>query len=179
MVCTGNICRSPYLERLLAHELVGTDIVVASAGTGALVDAPIDPDSASRLVAAGGNPDGFAARQVTRPIVADADLVIGATREHLSSIVPLHPRALRYAFALTDLGDLLAAVTPAEIEAAAGDNRVAKVAAAAIAKRGIVNPRLPENSGIIDPYRRPAEIFDQMVAEINASLPPVLQALRG
>ncbi|KGN34005.1 hypothetical protein N798_05020 [Knoellia flava TL1] len=116
---------------------------------------------------------------MTPEIVARADLVIGATREHLSAVVPLHPRALRYAFALHDLGDLLSVVTESDIFAAPGDNRVAKVAAAAITKRGIVNPRLPEESGIVDPFRRDPRVFDQMVQEIAASLPVVVTALRG
>ena len=116
---------------------------------------------------------------MTREIVAEADLVIGATREHLSAVVPLHPRALRYSFALVDLGDLLSAVTEQDVAAAPGSNRVAKVAAAAITKRGIVNPRLPEESGIVDPFRRDAAVFDQMVDEIAGSLPVVVAALRG
>ena len=93
VVCTGNICRSPYLERVLEHELAGTGISVSSAGTGALVGSPIDPESASRLRATGADADGFAARQVTRELVAGADLIIGATREHISEVVPLYPRA--------------------------------------------------------------------------------------
>ena len=179
VVCTGNVCRSPYLERVLAHELAGTGIAVSSAGPGALVSAPMDPQSARRLVAAGASPEGFLAQQITRDMVAAADLVIAATREHLSEVVPLHPRALRYSFALRDLGDLLAVVTPEEIAAAPGDNRVARVAAAAISKRGIVNPRLLEDSGVIDPFRRGPEVFDQMADEIADSLPAVVAALRS
>ncbi|MFC7491477.1 MULTISPECIES: low molecular weight phosphatase family protein [unclassified Knoellia] len=179
IVCTGNICRSPYIERVLAQELAGTGVTVASAGTGALVGAPIDPQSASRLESVGADAKGFAAQPVTRELVAGADLVITATRDHLSQVVPLHPRALRYGFALHDLGDLLAAVTPAEIDAAKGDNHVARVAAAAIAKRGVVNPRLPKDSGVVDPYRQPPQVFDQMVVEISTSLPAVVKALRG
>lgn len=179
VVCTGNICRSPYIERVLAHELAGTGISVSSAGTGALVGAPIDPESAVRLRAVGADADNYAARQVTREIVASSDLIIAATREHLSQVVPIHPRALRYGFALHDLGDLLAAVTPEEIAAAPGDNHVAKVAAAAIAKRGVVAPRLPADSSIVDPFRRQPQVFDQMVAEISSSLPAVVKALRG
>lgn len=179
VVCTGNVCRSPYIERVLAHELAGTGITVSSAGSGALVGEAVDLESASRITQAGARPDDFAARQITRELVAEADLVIGATREHLSSVVPLHPRALRYSFALHDLGDLLAEVSEQEIAAAPGANRVAKVAAAAIAKRGIVNPRLLERSGIVDPYRRGAAVFDQMVDEVGQSLPAVVSALRG
>lgn len=179
VVCTGNICRSPYIERVLAHELAGTGISVSSAGSGALVGAPVDPQAASLITAAGGNPDGFVARQLTREMVADADLIVTATRDHLSQVVPLHPRALRYGFAMLDLGDLLAAATPEQIEATEGQNRVAKVAAAAIAKRGLVNPRLPKDSGIVDPFRQPAQVFDQMVTEIASSLPAVVRALRA
>lgn len=179
VVCTGNVCRSPYVERILEHQLDGTGISVSSAGTGALIGAPIDPESARRIRAAGGNPDGFAARQISREIVAGADLVIGATREHLSAVVPLHPRALRYAFALHDLADLLSSASESEIAAARGDNRVAKVASAAIAKRGTVNPRLPADSAIVDPYRQDSRVFDQMVHEIATSLPAVVAALRG
>lgn len=179
IVCTGNVCRSPYIERVLAHELAGTGITVSSAGTGALVGSPVDAQSASRIAGVGALADGFAARQITRDIVAEADLVISATRDHLSAVVPLHPRALRYSFALHDLGDLLAEVSEADIEAAPGANRVAKVAAAAIAKRGTVNPRLPEESGIIDPFRRDAPVFDQMVDEVSQSLPAVVSALKG
>ena len=179
IICTGNVCRSPYIERVMAQQLAGTGIAVSSAGTGALVGSPIDAESASRITGVGALADGFAARQIARDIVAEADLVISATREHLSSVVPLHPRALRYSFALPDLGDLLAQVSEADIEAAPGANRVAKVAAAAIAKRGIVNPRLPEESGIVDPFRCDAPVFDQMVDEVSQFLPAVVSALRG
>ena len=179
VVCTGNVCRSPYIERALARELAGTGITVSSAGTGALVGAPIDPESARRLGALGVSSEAFAARQLTRDMVAASDLIIGATRQHLSEVVPLHPRALRYSFALHDLGDLLAACTERDIAAAPGSNRVAKVAAAAITKRGIVAPRLLADSGIVDPFRQKPEVFDQMVNEIGMSLPTVAAALRG
>ena len=120
VVCTGNVCRSPYVERLLTHALRDTAVVVRSAGTGALVGAPVDPGSAVRLEAAGAEPGGFAARQLEPRDVAEADLVLAATRQHLSSVVPLHPAALRYGFALRDLADLLSAVEFTEIDRGPG-----------------------------------------------------------
>ncbi|GMA87571.1 hypothetical protein GCM10025868_28210 [Angustibacter aerolatus] len=47
VVCTGNVCRSPLVERLLRQRL-GTDAVdVSSAGTQALVGEPMtDPAAA-------------------------------------------------------------------------------------------------------------------------------------
>ena len=179
VVCTGNICRSPYIERLLAHELGGTGITVSSAGTGALVGNPVDPGSVSLLTASGVNAQDFAARQITTDMVREADLVIGATREHLGPVVQLAPRALRYSFALTDLSDLLDEVSDHDIDVAAGDNRVAKVAAAAISRRGTVNPRRPEESGIVDPFRRDTTVFTRMASQVGDSLPVIVEALRG
>lgn len=179
VVCTGNVCRSPYVERLLTHALRDTAVVVRSAGTGALVGAPVDPGSAVRLEAAGAEPGGFAARQLEPRDVAEADLVLAATRQHLSSVVPLHPAALRYGFALRDLADLLSAVEFTEIDQAPGATRVARVAAAAIGARGRVAPRAEEDSGIVDPFRRGPDVFDQMAREVGESLPVLVRAIRG
>ncbi len=179
VVCTGNICRSPYVERLLAHALRDTAVVVRSAGTGALVGAPVDRSSALRIEAAGADPGGFVARQVQARHVMDADLVLAATRQHLASVVPLHPAALRYSFALRDLPDLLWALGDTEIEAAPGGTRVARVAAAATRARGRVAPRAAEDSGVVDPFRRGPEVFDQMVREVDECLPVLIRAIRG
>ena len=47
-VCTGNICRSPAVERLLTRKL-GPTVSVSSAGTHALVGHPIAEPMASLL----------------------------------------------------------------------------------------------------------------------------------
>ncbi|KGN32986.1 protein tyrosine phosphatase [Knoellia sinensis KCTC 19936] len=179
VVCTGNVCRSPYIERVLAHQLNGSGVTVTSAGTGALVGYPIDPESARRVAAAGASPDGFAARQISREDIAAADLVIAASREHVDEVVALNPRALRSAFSLPDLADLLAAATYDDVVSAPGANRVAKVAATAVRMRGRVHPRPLSASGIVDPFRQKPEVIDRMVHEIEATLPIVVSALRG
>ena len=48
VVCTGNVCRSPAAERLLASKL-GSTVQVASAGTHALVGQPISEPMAALL----------------------------------------------------------------------------------------------------------------------------------
>ncbi|PRY60117.1 protein-tyrosine phosphatase [Knoellia remsis] len=179
VVCTGNVCRSPYIERLLERDLRGTGISVSSAGTGALVGSPMDPHISVRLDSAGAPADGFTARQVTRRMMAASDLVITATREHLQSVVSLHPKAWRYSFALLDLADLLGVVDEHDLAATTADNRVAAIAAAAFAKRTAVAPRPPDQANIIDPYRQRGEVFDRMAAEIGGALPTVTAALRG
>jgi protein-tyrosine phosphatase len=178
VVCTGNVCRSPYLERILRRDLTGTRILVGSAGTGALVGKPMDLTSAALLEAKGLRGDDFVARALTPELVRDADLVIGAAREHVDTAARMFPRALRYSFALRDLADLLDGLTAEELAESTGDNPVARVAAAAVARRGTIQPRTPEESTIVDPFRQGRQVFDRMAEQIRASLPPVVSALR-
>jgi protein-tyrosine phosphatase len=175
IVCTGNVCRSPYIERRLAQLLGHTGIVITSAGTDALVGAPIEPSSASRLRAVSAEPDDFAARLLTPAILDEVDLVLTATREHRAAAVRLQPKALRYTFTLGDFSDLVRDVRlgfPAD-----GESWVSYVARQAYAARGNVPPRDREDSDIVDPYRRPEYVYDQMVSQIEREIGPVIDAL--
>ena len=85
-VCTGNICRSP-MAAVIARDLLAkrgrTDVEVMSAGTFALDGHT--PTSDARVAAEehGLSLDGHAAQQLTRELVAGADLVVGMEREHV------------------------------------------------------------------------------------------------
>ncbi|WP_157508843.1 arsenate reductase/protein-tyrosine-phosphatase family protein [Luteipulveratus halotolerans] len=173
VVCTGNVCRSPYLERVLRDQLGGTGITVTSAGTGALVGRPMDVEARRALAREGIDAEGFIARQLEPDLVASADLVITATRDHRSAVVQLLPRAVRRVFALTDLADLLdgARVRPAP-------NPVGEVVRAASANRSSVMPRAASDADVIDPYRRGPDVFAQAAQQVHASLPPIVDALR-
>ncbi|MGN6413390.1 arsenate reductase/protein-tyrosine-phosphatase family protein [Flexivirga sp.] len=61
VVCTGNVCRSPYVEFTLRHALDAV-LRIGSAGTDALVGEPVDPGCAELLAAKGVDTDDFAAR---------------------------------------------------------------------------------------------------------------------
>jgi protein-tyrosine phosphatase len=63
-VCTGNICRSPAVEHLLAHQL-GPTVSVSSAGTHALVGHPISEPMAALLQRVGVEPQPFEARRLS------------------------------------------------------------------------------------------------------------------
>lgn len=179
VICTGNICRSPYIERFLAHELAGTDVGVSSAGVEALVGAPIHPSSARRLEELGASAEGFAARQLTAGLVRSADLIIGATREHIAAAAQISPTALRKGFALLDLGDLLRDVPLEDVAEAPGATRVAKVVSAAIARRGVANLRTPAEAAITDPFRQGEEVYDAMARDVAEAAPALVRALRG
>ena len=61
-VCTGNLCRSPFLELLLRNELdrrrpaTSPGVRVSSGGTGALVGAAMDRRAADQARARGATP---------------------------------------------------------------------------------------------------------------------------
>lgn len=96
-VCWGNICRSPMAERVAlgwaGKERLGpvsfTSAGVSSEETGHAMD----PRAARTLRAAGYDPDGHVAHQVTRQEVREADLVIGMEDIHLERIRRAVPEA--------------------------------------------------------------------------------------
>lgn len=177
VLCTGNVCRSPYIERMLRRDVASLGIEVVSAGTGALAGQPMDPASLTLLDGQGIDGRDFVARQLTAEMVRDADLVIGAAREHVDAAARLHPKALRYAFALRDLGDLLDEASDDELAAGEG-GPVARVAAAAVSSRGRVQPRRQEESTVLDPYRQGPQAFAAMAAQVGEALPVVVSSLR-
>jgi protein-tyrosine phosphatase len=112
VVCLGNICRSPLAERLLRLRLDGLlgdrrDAVgVSSAGVRAVVGSPMDAHAAAELRRLGGDPDGFAGRQMTADLAASADLVLTATRTLRSRVLEEAPRALKRTFTIRELAAL-------------------------------------------------------------------------
>ncbi|HYN30556.1 MAG TPA: low molecular weight phosphatase family protein [Dermatophilaceae bacterium] len=179
VVCTGNICRSPYVERRLCSLLAGSGVSVRSAGTSAAVGRPMSVESGQRLAALGGDASGFSARQLDEDLVAEADLVVTAARAHVAPVVRLHLPALRRTFALADLADLLSGVPAEQVRATSGDTRAGRVAALAVARRGLVVPRRVADADIVDPIGRPPRVYDRMVREVEAVLPSVVAALRA
>jgi protein-tyrosine phosphatase len=111
-VCTGNICRSAIAERVTRAYLdtaLGADaawIRLESAGTQAVVDSGVHPYSATVLAGLGGDPDGFAARQLTEHTAVSADLTLALTRAHRHSVLKMSPRGLSRTFTLLEAADL-------------------------------------------------------------------------
>ena len=194
IVCTGNICRSPFIERLLQHQLderlegSGVKIVVHSAGTGALVGSAMDPRAAAQLLAHGGEPAGFSARDVTPELIAESDLVLTATREHRGRVARLSPAAMRRVFTFRDFAHLVAGIdvsgdpTRSDSDPAEPTRQVRlvrQVTAKAAASRGLKPPLVPDLADIVDPYRREDEVFATMAQQITDAMPAVVRALVG
>jgi protein-tyrosine phosphatase len=179
VLCTGNVCRSPYLHTRLAALLEGTAITVTSAGTNAVAGSDMDPQSRALLEAVGTPAAEFMARQLTPEQVTRADLIVGAAREHVSAAARQHPRALRRGFALTDLRDLLEGARSSAIAQAPGPTWAAKVAAYAASRRHLVAARAADSADIVDPIGQSPAVFALMARQIETALPVVVAALRA
>lgn len=166
-VCTGNICRSPAAERLLAARL-GSAVSVSSAGIGALVGQPISPPMDEFLAAVGADASRFAARQLSEALLWPAEVVLGMTLAHRSDAVELWPRAVRRAFSLKELARLLSELNPAELPGEAPADRFrAAVAWAATQRRPVGTPG---GDDVPDPYRRGETAYREAFTQVEAAV---------
>ena len=179
VVCTGNICRSPAVERLLATELSAwPQVSVASAGVGAVVGAPISEPMAALLRAAGVSPDGFAARQLTEQLLREADLILALARGHRSRIVGLYPRAVQHTCTLRELARLAGRVDPAALPAGTPGERLAALPPLAAAQRGMHVGATGEDD-VVDPYGGNQSLYRRAFDELRPAVMQIVRVVRG
>lgn len=181
VVCTGNICRSPMAEHLLRAGLAARGVAgveVSSAGTHGLVGEPVQVHAAAALAERGIDHSAFCARRLVADLVAGADLVLGASREHRAAAVTLVPRAAARTFTIRELDRLLAGVDPTALPTEPAERARALVVAAA-RQRGLAHPERPEDDDIGDPYGGPAAGYPPAARLIDASLQRFLDLLAG
>lgn len=175
-VCTGNVCRSPAVERLLLARFADAPVVVASAGTHALAGSRMTEQTANLLVEHGANPSGFVARQLTAALVRDAALVLALTREHRARVVDLDPSALRRTFTLRELGRIVASLDPDDLPAAPTTaGRLTDLVALAPSRRGPA--RTPADDDVADPYGRPLAAYRDTFAQIVPAVDAIATAV--
>jgi ribose 5-phosphate isomerase B len=94
-VCTGNICRSPMAEAIAAHEATraGIKLRVASAGTAAMQGHGAHDFARDALMPLGLDVQSHRAQQITRELVADAVLVVTATKRQRDDLRYFFPHA--------------------------------------------------------------------------------------
>jgi len=173
-VCTGNICRSPAVERLLAAGLAGTGTLVTSAGTHAVVGHPVSAPMVPLIEAAGARADGFAARKRTAEMLHGQGLVLTASRRHRSAVVELVPAAVRRTFTVLELARLLAAAGPLPGSTVA--ERLAALPAAVAAVRG---PSTVGDDDVVDPIGRSDAVYRESFDQIAPAVAVIVRALRG
>ncbi len=176
MVCTGNICRSAYAERLLQHQLDGIApgaFVIRSAGTQAMVGHPMEPSAAQRLVLKDGSDMAFMARQLNENTLAGVDFVLAMTEEHRTTVVELSPRMLKRSYTIREFAAVIEAIQDDQnIDLPRGSSpetrfeRWTELRANAVLKRHEARTHLDGLLDIDDPYRRGDAAFDAMVMEL-------------
>ncbi len=187
-VCTGNICRSPLAESLLQSRLtaLGLDVRVSSAGTFALVGHSMTAQSEALANRFSANADiRHSSTQLTTALVADADLILTATREHSHAVAILHPRSARFTFTLPQFARFIdylaeeAAVVgsdpgPASPAGPASVATVTDLVAEIVSSRGFVPPAPdPTIDDIEDPYQQPQDTYDRVGYVIEAAVQTV------
>ena len=174
-VCTGNICRSPLAERLLANALADLPQVrVSSAGTHAVVGHAMD--EAAQLVALRlgvSDPGRHVARQLTAAMLAESDLVLALSRDNRRFIVELNPRVARRVFTLREFGRLASATTDDDLRAEIAPDPVTltdrlKIAAASVvlARTELSLLTTPEDDDVIDPIGGGPEVLDRSTEQL-------------
>ena len=183
-VCTGNICRSPMAERFTRHglgECLGAgwagEVVVQSAGTHAHVGESMTPEAAATLRECGVDPGGFVARLVTREMIATADLVLVAAREHRARVVSLHPPVAARAFTLLEFARLAALVEPGELPGTGAAERGRALAGLCARRRGLAGPVPLSDDDVFDPWGEPMAAFRACADLIRGALARPLELL--
>ncbi|MEH6499659.1 MAG: low molecular weight protein-tyrosine-phosphatase [Pseudoalteromonas distincta] len=100
VVCVGNICRSPMAEALLRQQCQSKGIKVESAGLGALVGKPMDATALQVLQENGHDHPDHQARQLTRELAQQYDLILTMEPRHLHDILHMAPEARGKSFLL-------------------------------------------------------------------------------
>ncbi|WP_374928544.1 low molecular weight phosphatase family protein [Kytococcus sedentarius] len=166
-VCTGNICRSTFAERW-SRRLAPQGLTFSSAGTMALVGNPMEELMAQELRRRGGDPEGFAARQVSLPILRDADLVLTMERRHKAYVVDEMPSLIRRTHTL---GHFLHAVDEL---AAAGPVPSGAALVDAVSRLRVPSSRA---ESVEDPYRRGPEKAARAAEQLEAWVGRAVEAL--
>jgi len=107
-VCVGNICRSPMAEGLfreVARE-AGSELVVHSAGIGALVDHAADPIAIELMQDAGIDITAHRARQISPEIISESELILVMESWQQQEVERLYPFAKGRVFTIGKWSDI-------------------------------------------------------------------------
>lgn len=188
-ICTGNICRSRMAQQIFEGQTREQShwLKTSSAGTRAVVGAPMTEQAISVSRSYGGVPDDNRGVQVTQALVRNADLILTAERVHRSEVVSLVPRASRVTFTLREFARLVATYSdlePSGLETlktgdgASRPNRMSEFVRLVGGMRGYETTRpSPEDDDIVDPFRRSQAVYDTAGDLINRSVLTIVGAL--
>ncbi|WP_166791747.1 low molecular weight phosphatase family protein [Cryobacterium frigoriphilum] len=195
VVCTGNICRSPLAEQLLRAkaEALGIPLTVTSAGTRAMVGRHMTSEAAALSLHYGALNTEHSPSQLTEALVAQADLILTATREHRSEVVSLLPKSVRKTFTLNQFARMVPTLanlveppislvepvetTPAQIPLVEPVETLKTLLSKTAEARSLVQPPAAlTDDDITDPYKQPQSVYDAVAAEINQAATAIVES---
>jgi len=165
------------MAELLMRAALPAGPPVASAGTWTPGGEGLWPAAAAELARLGVPTIGFASRRVEPSMVADADLVLTATRAHRDALVAASPAVWRRTFTWRELAWLLHGVDRSEIPGRSPGERLPGLAAVAVARRGHSIAPAPALLDVADPVGGPADAVARAAALIQEALKAPLQLL--
>ena len=187
-VCTGNICRSAYGHHLLARELDQTapgSYAVVSAGTQVNPRLTVPPQIHALERAAGLRTlREHSPSQVNRRTVQKADLIVGATSEHLAAVLRETPGALNRSFTMLEFGAAAAALAAGTLPAWTGPasadatlpERVRELARHLSRHRPAIRGSL-DSIDLPDPYGREDEAYPAMAEALEPAVDHMVRLL--
>lgn len=181
-VCTGNICRSPAMERLLIHTFSSEPQVrVISAGTHAHDGEDMQSPMKKRISDYGADVDDFTAEQLTPSMIESADLVLAATRVHVEDILAEVPGAAERIFTLPEFGRLLRSLDSDALDGAvSAEAAVPQKLSALVSLTSQARDRSGEGSSedeIVDPFMLPESVYDESFRQIREPIEELARAL--
>ena len=162
LVCTANICRSAYADAA-AKAAAPEGLEFSSAGVRALVGMGIDPPMGDQLAVPGAG-DAHRARQLTRRMLEEADLILTMAGEHRRYILDEWPAMGRKVYVIGHAARVLRDL-PAEVS-----------------RQGVTdhlwnNRTVQDGDEVADPYRRGAEAAKVAAGQIDEYVAVIVAAL--
>jgi protein-tyrosine phosphatase len=183
-VCTGNLCRSPIAERFalaLAERALGPSaagVQIHSAGVSTNDGRPMDPHSAQALEELGGDPSGFASRQLLADHADAADLTFTMTGHQRHQLLKQAPRGLRRTFTLIEAHELLRLIDPRDLRDVTTfpvERRASELAAHLNEARS--QRRTSPDDDVEDPIGQPKRVHREVAATIADHFEPLAAVL--
>jgi len=168
VVCTGNVCRSPYIAEMLRTAL--PELTIASAGTSALVGELPGELVVKALGDRGADGGGIVPAQSISPkMIRRSRLIITATRAHRSFVINLQRDAANRTYTLKELAHYLD--PPPR-----GSGLDGLLAQAAL--RAATFDDKDRDEDLADPYGLLWPAYQRMADEVDAALALIVPALR-
>lgn len=174
IVCTANICRSPYAAYALQARLTRSGIsgiLVDSAGTAAQPPGrAMAPRISEALTRSNIEHDGFESKPLTRQLVERSTLILTAESAHRAAVVRLEPAALARVFTLRQFARLLQFTQKAEAPGPAEIHGLPALVSSCSAVRGVGQTARGADDDVDDPWGRSRGTYRRTMRTIDSAI---------